>query len=99
MTAAYVIFERYTKAFNAVEALFWITIGIVFMIVACLPKTRLRGLSILVAMLFICFGCTDFFEVKTGSWWEPWWLLAWKSFCVLGLLLCFFWYVRLRRKV
>jgi len=94
----YALLSRATETFNVVEGVFWNAIGIVVLIVAWRRRTRLRGLSLAAAVLFMSFGCTDFFEAKTGSWWEPWWLLAWKAFCVLGLLLCFCWYVQLRRR-
>ena len=43
---------------------------------------------ILLAIIFILFGISDFVEMATGAWWRPWWLLAWKTLCiVLGIIL------------
>jgi hypothetical protein len=37
-------------------------------------------------LLFAFFGLSDLVEVTTGAWWRPWWLLAWKAACLLGLI-------------
>ncbi len=49
-------------------------------------------MKLFAAVSFILFGLTDFVEMRTGAWWHPWWLLAWKGGCVavmVGLLLTY----------
>jgi len=34
---------------------------------------------------FFCFALSDFIEIQTGAWWDPWWLLLLKGSC-LGVM-------------
>ena len=43
---------------------------------------------ILLASILILFGVSDFVEMVTGAWWQPWWLLVWKGLClIIGIIL------------
>jgi hypothetical protein len=62
---------------NQVEAVLWFAVaGIVF------AKWR----NPLAAIALIAFGVSDLVETLTGAWWRPWWLLTWKTMCVVVLL-------------
>jgi hypothetical protein len=39
-------------------------------------------------------GASDIVESRTGAWWRPWWLFAWKAVCVIALLFLFASYFR-----
>jgi hypothetical protein len=43
---------------------------------------------------FVLFGASDLIEVRTGAWWRPWWLLAWKAACVFALIVLLVGYYR-----
>jgi hypothetical protein len=46
----------------------------------------------------VLFGISDIVETRTGTWYEPWWLFAWKAACVVCLLGCLAVYRRLTRQ-
>jgi hypothetical protein len=81
-------FDLYSAAgMNAVEAVFWIIIGILLFagsrkLASRYPKNDIIAL----ATLFVAFGASDSFEVHSGAWWRPWWLLAWKTLNAIGLV-------------
>jgi len=84
---------------NYVEALFWIAIGVAFVIRAPkTPKTIQRRCWV-AAVTFFLFGISDAIEAQpwSGAWWRPWWLLVWKGVCVLVLAYLAFMYFRERR--
>lgn len=74
---------------NQVEGAFWIAIAGVVAIAGlrsgCKHRKLLAGIA---AGLFVLFGISDFVEATTGAWWQPWWLLVWKGFCLVGFLVC-----------
>lgn len=65
---------------NYVEACFWIVLGIVTWI----KQPRRAGALLAVALL--AFGISDLVETRTGAWYRPWWLLAWKTAFVAAIL-------------
>lgn len=69
---------------NYIEAGSWVVIGVCFIAHAARRRGR-SHLSVLAALVFILFGVSDLVEVETGAWWRPWWLLLWKSVCVVSL--------------
>lgn len=74
-------------SFNALEALFWMALAI-FLIVRSRPTIPQRRVLRISALLLVFFAVSDVVEIRTGAWWSPWWLLLWKTLCVLGLLGC-----------
>lgn len=81
-------FELYSAAgLNSVEAALWIVIGLFLFwgakkLTVRYPRRDVFALGI----LFIAFGVSDVFEVHSGAWWRPWWLLLWKTLNTIGLL-------------
>lgn len=70
--------------FNLVEAVVWFGFGAALLIAALFKPLGFRfGVTAGVAFLF--FGASDMVEMRTGAWFEPWWLLVWKAACVLVL--------------
>ena len=65
---------------NYIESVLWCLIAAV---VAVGGKSNTR---FMLAGLLVVFGSSDVVEVQTGAWFRPWWLLTWKSVCVLGIL-------------
>ncbi|WP_050024483.1 hypothetical protein [Verrucomicrobium sp. BvORR034] len=94
--------------FNLFEAALWFAISAVFFFRGVFraggqsAETRsLRREMFLLAAAFAAFGVSDVIESRTGAWWEPWWLLALKTACVLVFLRAFWRYragLRARRK-
>ena len=66
---------------NYVEAGLWT----VFAIIAAVKRNGAASWMLAAALLL--FGVSDVVETRTGAWYEPWWLLAWKASCVLGILI------------
>ena len=85
------------KVFNLVEGVIWIAIGIA-LIWKSRSLERARSPAILAGVTFILFAVSDFIEIRTGSWYQPAWLLLWNVTCVASLVSCLIWYLALRRK-
>jgi hypothetical protein len=67
---------------NYAEAGLWTALG-AFVLVRGTGPLRMVPVVALLA-----FGISDIVETRTGAWYRPWWLLAWKAACVLALLTC-----------
>ena len=84
------------RIINYAEAGLWAVLGFGFALHALRsPNQRLPCL--IAAVTLLAFGASDFIETRTGAWWRPWWLLAWKSACVLVLLALVIRWFRARR--
>jgi hypothetical protein len=85
---------------NALEAVLWTTMGLLFAIKSSLHAGGARRRGLITACVLIVFGISDFVELHTGAWWRPWWLLVWKILCVVGLgaILCV-WLLGRQKKV
>lgn len=65
------------------EAFFWCLIGFI-----CLGYSKLkllgdnRKLLSIAGINFLIFGLTDVYEMRSGAWWDPVWLLVVKVFCI-----------------
>lgn len=67
---------------NSIEAVLWMAMGILALV------RRNSAWSYALAAAFLAFGVSDIVEVRTGAWYEPWWLLAWKALCIGMILAC-----------
>lgn len=83
-----------TATFNYLEALLWLCISSVLLVVARLIGRNDKNytVSMVAAVSFAAFGITDVIEASTGAWWKPWWLLLFKSVCVVVFIACFAFY-------
>lgn len=70
------------QIFNAGEMFFWLIVGIIFFAYGFRRSNRYRNLSYFLSVVFAFFGLSDNFEIHSGAWWRPWWLLAWKALCI-----------------
>ena len=80
---------------NYAEAVVWFAMALY-----CVTRaitTRRANLWLLTIALLL-FGASDVVEVRTGAWYRPWWLLAWKTACVLTILGVAIPYIRARQK-
>lgn len=50
-------------------------------------KPAHRKLQIGASVTFILFGVSDFIEMRTGAWYTPWTLFAFKAACVASFLI------------
>jgi hypothetical protein len=77
--------EHGFRVINFGEGCLWLLIGFCFVISLFFPG--LRGRKTIAAVTFILFGFSDWVEMNSVNWWEPWWLLAWKGVCGIILFL------------
>ena len=79
---------------NLMEAGVWFLVAAVLAVKAFLDPRELRSTLLFLAIVAAVFGGSDLVEARTGAWWRPWWLLVWKTTCVVGLVFGFWRYVR-----
>lgn len=72
--------------FNLLEGIFWIGLGVWLVLTRRVERKRRHTV---LAVGLVLFGLSDFVEMHTGAWWQPWWLLAWKALCVGVFVLIF----------
>jgi hypothetical protein len=68
--------------FNIAEIFIWSGFGIAFAILSFRSPPENRTRRIVLAVAFFAFSVSDYVEIQTGAWWEPWWLLLWKAICI-----------------
>lgn len=77
------------RVFNLAEAAVWSAAGLALAGARNgEPFRRIKGLTAAAAALFVLFGLSDLAEMRTGAWWAPAWLLAWKLVNGAGLIFC-----------
>lgn len=74
--------------FNAFEIFLWAALGLAVFWRGRAGPPRVRRLSRIAAAAFLLFAASDAMELRTGAWWRPWWLFAWKAACVVALIGC-----------
>ena len=87
--------------FNLAEGVFWFFCALISLFARARMKTMPKGFWSLLVLLFVLFGTSDLIEAYYPvSFLEPggYWLLGIKGVCVLGLLVCAFFYVGNRFK-
>ena len=84
-------------AFNFWEGILWLIIALIFFLFPVFSRIKGNKLNIFSGVLFFLFGISDFIEMKTGAWWRPYWLLAWKAICLLGLAAVFVRYMKIKK--
>ena len=84
------------EVFNFLEGIYWLTLGGLAAAVREISPLKYKTLALFAASVFVLFGITDFIEIGTGAYWDPWWLYAWNICCVVGLVVSLAWYVKLR---
>lgn len=73
----------YVQSYNAIEAVWWIGLGVFLASFPMRPDSRRHRRALAVAL--IVFGLTDVIEIQTGAWWRPWWLAVFKVACGLAI--------------
>jgi hypothetical protein len=76
---------------NYAESGLWFAIA-----AAVLFRFGMTRVAVFAAITLVFFGVSDIVEATTGAWWRPWWLFAWKTFCV-ATLAGVFWAARKKR--
>ena len=71
---------------NLMEAGLWIAVAVISAAIGLRRAGRVRSRCLVLAVAMIAFGVSDVVETRTGAWWRPWWLFAWKAACVLVFL-------------
>lgn len=85
-------------AFNLIEGLFWIILGLVAFGVSSRIPHELRRFAHVQAANLGVFGVSDIVEALAGSFFEPGmeWLFAWKAINVILLVAAIPWYLWIR---
>ncbi|MHC4758076.1 MAG: hypothetical protein ACYTE8_05425 [Planctomycetota bacterium] len=78
--------------FNLIEGIFWITVGVLIFVYSFKAKVLVHNIYYIGSILLIGFGLSDFVEIQSGAWWQPWWLLVWKGGCLAGFAVLGTWY-------
>ena len=86
------------RVFNQWEAALWLLVGLGFLIKCWRARPPLRRIFLILAGAFLAFGISDVVEARTGSWWDPPWLLVLKVACVSVMILALRRYYRLTAK-
>ena len=74
------------ETYNYIEIGIWVVIALVVAGMSLRRRSAPRAQGLLASLTLLAFGASDYAEIKTGGeWWRPWWLLAWKTACVLVL--------------
>jgi len=81
---------------NLIEAGFWFIFALAIAFGSVGRPRPIKLLGVTACADALLFGMSDIIESRTGAWWRPWWLLAWKALCVAGLVLCFLKYRQLQ---
>ncbi|TBR18082.1 hypothetical protein EPO15_15615 [bacterium] len=72
--------------YNLCEVLLWGTAAAVMFVRSSREEGPMRRLGKKTSAVLAVFSLTDVIEIKTGAWWDPWWLLTLKSACVVALV-------------
>jgi hypothetical protein len=84
--------------FNYGEAVVWVIAGIYVFWTSRRQTVVPRTVGSVASIAFLAFGISDLVETRTGTWYDPWWLFAWKLACILILLSCLAVYARHARR-
>ena len=83
---------------NCIEIFLWGSISAVIFF-HWLSKEREKLGLLGLALVFGGFALSDYVELHTGSWWEPWWLAVWKGSSILVIVCAGLRYFRNRSSV
>lgn len=83
---------------NIIEAGVWFAAGAIVLWKGLREGSAGKKALLLLAPTLVIFGISDLVETRTGAWWRPWWLFAWKAVCVLAMTSLFTRYFRVTRK-
>lgn len=89
--------DSYT-AFNLIEGLFWICLGLLAFGLSGKVSGALRQFALVNAANLALFGVSDIVEAFVGSFFEPGreWLFVWKGINVAVLVCAVPWYLAIR---
>jgi hypothetical protein len=83
---------------NLIEAGVWFLLALALFFHTIRSEARLRSTLFVLVTTLALFGVSDLVEARTGAWWKPWWLFAWKAACVAVLFFGFLHYRRLAKR-
>ncbi|MEZ4104128.1 MAG: hypothetical protein R3B60_02480 [Candidatus Paceibacterota bacterium] len=87
------------REFNTYEALFWLILSLVVFLFKNHLPSKYKNWIIFSSINVFLFGVSDIVEIYTeGFLHTAKWLLCWKALHVVGLVISFGWYIKLRLK-
>ncbi len=84
--------------YNCVEIGLWGTIGVCFL-ARVVVKPGARNMAFIAGITFMAFAASDWIELHTGAWWQPWWLFVLKAGCVASMMALLGVYLHARKHV
>ncbi|MGM3308274.1 hypothetical protein ACSQ6I_20240 [Anabaena sp. WFMT] len=92
------LLETLYRQGNYIEAVLWSLFSLGFLIYSYKRNYLIaKRKNQITSIIFLLFGLSDIVEIQTGGWWKPWWLLLWKASCVIGFIVCFWDYLKIRK--
>lgn len=67
--------------YNRIEILLWASMGAISLLPKFQTAFRYWSFNLPLAVAFFLFAYSDYLEIQTGSWYQPWWLAALKVGC------------------
>jgi len=86
------------KWYNIFEGFLWSVFAAVFFVAALKPGEKNRRFCLMGGLIFVVMSLSEFYEVRTGAWWRPWWLILWKGGVGVAFVPMYLWYRKIKRK-
>lgn len=80
---------NYVQIFNIIEIIFWLGMGSLLMYYSMKKAPSRKAHAAAAGITLLVFSITDIIEIFTGSWWDPWWLLALNMLCIFSLIMIY----------
>ena len=87
------------ESFNYFEIVLWSLFGLVMLIKSRDSNPNQTHIFYISSIAFFLFAMSDYIEIQTGAWWNPWWLFVMKAACVIAFIFCFIKYFKTKSKV
>jgi hypothetical protein len=74
------------QIFNSIEASFWLILAICTAAAGHRTRGFTPGRQVALIVFLVGFGISDIWEIYSGAWWQPTFLLLLKAICLTGLV-------------
>ncbi len=90
---------NYTELFNCIEIVLWSVFGFTMLVKSRDSNPNQTHIFYLSSIAFFLFAISDYIEIQTGAWWNPWWLFVMEAACGITFLFCIFKYFKTKSNV
>ena len=84
------------ELFNLLEGFTWLALALFVLTASQLISKKYKCAALFTVVILALFSVSDFLEVTTGAYWQPWWLLGLNSLCILGIVGALAWFAHIR---